>query len=183
MMEESLDLADEVMNEGRERVKDLRTGLGRAGGLSRSLLLAGAEILSSSAMEISVIEEGQPRELQPCVQDDAYWIGREAIINSARHSAGKRMEVEIAYGHKELRIRFRDDGRGMEPGILESGKPGHWGLLGMRERSKKMGAKIAIGTRTGAGTEVELRIPGQVAYRSEPRAAIWNWLGGVFGAR
>ncbi len=72
MMEESLDLADEVMNEGRERVKDLRAGLGRAGGLSRSLLLAGAEILSSSAMEISVIEEGQPRQLRPGVQDEAY---------------------------------------------------------------------------------------------------------------
>ena len=62
MMEESLDLADEVMNEGRERVKDLRTGQQRAGGLSRSFLLAGAEILSRSAMEISVIEEGATQE-------------------------------------------------------------------------------------------------------------------------
>ena len=64
-----------------------------------------------------------------------------------------------------LRLRFRDDGVGLDPKILREGRrDNHWGLPGMRERAKKIGAHIEIWSRNGAGTEIEVWIPASVAY-------------------
>ena len=44
------------------------------------------------------------------------------------------------------------------------GRPGHWGLLGIRERAKQIGAQLEIWSELGAGTEIELSVPGSIAY-------------------
>ena len=105
-----------------------------------------------------------------------YLIGREAIVNSLAHSQGSVVEVEINYGHAGVRLRVRDDGKGISPEILRSGGvSGHWGLSGMVERAHKIGGQCKIWNRTGAGTEVELNVPGGVAY---PRQ-----IGSSFGSK
>jgi nitrate/nitrite-specific signal transduction histidine kinase len=56
-------------------------------------------------------------------------------------------------------MRVRDDGCGIDPGILEDeSRAGHWGLIGMRERAREIGAQLEIRSRAGAGTEVELTV-------------------------
>jgi len=75
--------------------------------------------------------------------------------------------VEIIYDSREFRLRFRDDGRGIDPEVLEKGgRDGHWGLRGMRERADRMGAHLKVWSRPGSGTEVELTVPASAAYRS-----------------
>ncbi|HEY9404641.1 MAG TPA: hypothetical protein VIQ24_18430, partial [Pyrinomonadaceae bacterium] len=60
---------------------------------------------------------------------------------------------------------MRDDGRGIDSKILEEGgRPGHWGMQGMRERAQKIGAQLKVWSRPETGTEVELIIPGATAY-------------------
>jgi signal transduction histidine kinase len=66
-------------------------------------------------------------------------------------------------------MRIRDDGKGIEPAILVEGRPGHYGLPGMRERGKQIGAEVMVCSRIGTGTEIELSIPGSIAYRTLPR--------------
>jgi len=101
----------------------------------------------------------------PLFLSEATWrisvfvVGREVLISAVRHSEGSRIAVEIASGPGELRVRFRDDGVGIAAEILNGGQPGHFGLSGMRERAEKMDARISIGSRAGAGTEIELRVP------------------------
>jgi signal transduction histidine kinase len=78
-----------------------------------------------------------------------------------------------------LHVRVRDDGRGISPGVLDAGgAPGHFGLLGMRERAKKLGAHIEVWSKPGVGTEVDLRVPADVAYKRSPAAArgLRSWL-------
>jgi hypothetical protein len=53
----------------------------------------------------------------------SYSIGREALINALTHFEGLHFEVEIAYDSRQFRLRIRDDGRGIDPGILEKGGP------------------------------------------------------------
>jgi nitrate/nitrite-specific signal transduction histidine kinase len=66
-------------------------------------------------------------------------------------------------------VRVRDDGRGIDPEIVaHKGRPGHWGLRGMRERAKLLGGKLAVWSELDAGTEVELRIPASRAYETSP---------------
>jgi hypothetical protein len=88
-----------------------------------------------------------------------------------------RIEVEIAYDPSHLRLRIRDDGSGIDPKIIEAGgKPGHWGMRGMRERAAKIGAHLETWSRPGAGTELELRIPGSVAYNAQGNGSLWRTL-------
>jgi signal transduction histidine kinase len=98
------------------------------------------------------------------VRSEAYGIGREALLNALRHARAARVEVEIDYSGADLRLVVRDDGCGVEPGVLDSGREGHWGLSGMRERAEKIGARLRLLSATGAGTEVELTVPGRVAF-------------------
>jgi signal transduction histidine kinase len=93
-----------------------------------------------------------------------YRIAREALRNAFRHAEARHIETEIAYGERELRVRIRDDGKGMDPQQLDAGRLGHWGLPGMRERAHQIGAQLHLWSEVGAGTEVELRIPASVAY-------------------
>jgi nitrate/nitrite-specific signal transduction histidine kinase len=62
-------------------------------------------------------------------------------------------------------LRIRDDGKGIDPKVLREGaRAGHWGLPGMRERAKRIGARLQLWSESGAGTEVELTLPASIAY-------------------
>jgi signal transduction histidine kinase len=93
-------------------------------------------------------------------------IGREALANAFRHARADDIEAEVTYDANALHVRIRDDGQGISSGVLDAGKPGHFGLVGMRERAKKLGAHLEVWSRPGAGTEVDLRVPASVAYQT-----------------
>ena len=112
-----------------------------------------------------VAEEGERRTLSPILQDEVYGIARELVRNSFQHGDARQIEVEIRYDQGQLRVRIRDDGKGIDPKVLEEGgRAGHWGLPGIRERSKQIGARLGFWSKAGAGTEVELTVPASVAY-------------------
>lgn len=94
-------------------------------------------------------------------------IGREAIINAIKHSEGSNIEVEIIYDPRELRLRIRDDGCGINADVLEEGgRANHWGLQGMRERAERIGGELEVWSRVGSGTEIQLTVPSAAAYQS-----------------
>ena len=117
--------------------------------------------------------KGTPRPLHPIVRDEVFRIAGEALRNALRHSAAKQIEVELRYDVRQLRVRVRDDGKGIDPEVLRArGREGHFGLRGMRERAKLAGGKLTVWSGLDEGTEVELRIPAPHAYtRSSPAPA------------
>ena len=95
----------------------------------------------------------------------------------------KRIEVEIRYDERQLRLLVRDDGKGIDAKHLnEDGQPGHYGLRGMRERAKLLGGKLAVWSERDSGTEVELRIPASRAYETSP-ARRRSWLVDKFSGK
>jgi signal transduction histidine kinase len=113
--------------------------------------------------------EGITRDLAPLVRDEVYRIGCEAVRNAFRHARAKRIEVEIRYDPRQLRLRVRDNGKGMDPKVMsEGGRAGHHGLPGMRERAELVGGKLAIWSELDSGTEAELTIPAAIAYTESP---------------
>jgi signal transduction histidine kinase len=176
MIEKALDRADEVLVQGRDRVKNLRL-TAQMKTLRKALTEVITDLAVSKNVEFSVVVEGEQRRLNPLVRDEAYWIGHEALLNALHHASAKRIEVEIAYDPSHLRLRFRDDGCGIDPEIIEAGGiPGHWGMRGMRERAAKIGAHLETWSRPGAGTELELRIPGSIAYNAPGNGSLWRKL-------
>ena len=166
MIEKALDSADEVMSEGRQRVQALRAEAALVTELSEALGSYGRELAEDRPIAFSVALVGSPRPMDALVRDEAYRIGREALSNAFQHSGAKCIEAEFAYDRTLLHVRVRDDGRGIGELILSAGKPGHYGLLGMRERAQTIGGRLVIRTRPGAGTEVDLEIPAQRAYQN-----------------
>ena len=166
-MERALDYADQVLMEGRDRVRNLRT----TGPLISDLPAAFRQIADHTShdrkMIVETVVEGTPRELQPLVLEEVFAIGREALINALSHSAGQHVEVEITYDARQFRLRVRDDGQGIDSAILENGgRDNHWGLNGMRERASKICAELTLCSRPDSGTEIELTVPSQTAYRT-----------------
>ena len=115
-----------------------------------------------------MVVEGPPRDLHPILRDEVYAIAREAVRNAFRHAQARNIEADITYNGSLFRLRIRDDGKGIDPRIVAEGRAGHYGVPGMRERAKRIGGKLDVWTGTGAGTEIELSIPGSIAYGTSP---------------
>lgn len=109
--------------------------------------------------------EGKPRPLAPIVHYEACRIAHEILANAFRHAEANRIEAEVRFDRHSLRLRFRDDGKGIDPETLKvGGRPGHWGLPGIRERVLRIDAKLDFWSEAGAGTEVQVSVSGAVAY-------------------
>jgi signal transduction histidine kinase len=102
--------------------------------------------------------------MHPIVRDEVYRIGYEAIRNAYVHSQASHLQVELTYA-QELLLRVRDNGVGIDPAIVEKGREGHFGLQGMRERARRIVAKLTVETSAESGTEIKLVVPGSIIYR------------------
>lgn len=118
----------------------------------------------SSVVRCRVVEEGRPRILRALLWEEVYTIGNEAIVYAFRHSGAKQIEIEIQYLAAKLRIVVRDDGRGIDPRELRRERDGERGLHGMHQRAERIGAQLRIFSRVGLGTELDLSIPGPIAF-------------------
>ena len=127
-------------------------------------------VRDSSVVRATRLMYQNKRDLHPIVTDELYRISREALRNAFKHAAyARHIEAEIGYGERVFRLRIRDNGEGIPAEILEQGRPGHYGLPGIRERARQIGAELTIWSRAGSGTEIELSLAGSIAYGAPPR--------------
>jgi signal transduction histidine kinase/ligand-binding sensor domain-containing protein len=164
-LEQSLERADLAIEEGRSAVYDLRSSGASTNDLAHAVR-ALADELAQDSTAFHLVVEGTTRDLHPIIRDELYRIIREALRNAFKHAAANHIETEITYGQRVLRLRIRDDGQGIPTDVLEAGRPGHYGLSGIRERAQQVGAKLEIWSRAKVGTEIELSIAGSIAYRT-----------------
>jgi ligand-binding sensor domain-containing protein/signal transduction histidine kinase len=176
MLENTLDRADEVITQGRDRIRHLRHFPEATLSLAEALARTGKELSQDGSIAFVPSVQGDVSPLHPLVRDEAYWIGREALVNAFQHAHATLIELEVTYDQKRLVVRVRDDGQGMDLKVLAVGKPEHWGLRGMRERAKKIGGQMQTWSRLGAGTEVELTVPSAIAYASHTILSRWQRL-------
>ncbi len=178
LMDRALERAEQVLTESRRRVRDLRAK--DLADLAEALVRAANQVAyGRHPAQFRVNVQGVARELHPIVREEVFMIAREALANAFKHARAGNIEAEIAYGNSELVLRIRDDGVGIDPQILKGGRPEHWGILGMRERAQKIRARLDIWGGAAAGTEVELRVPAQVAYLLDPAARRHSWWRGA----
>jgi signal transduction histidine kinase len=172
----SIARAEQAIAEGRDAIHALRSSTAVTNELAQAVRALGNEISHELASEDSahgsarfhVVVEGPPRDLHPILRDEVYAIAREAVRNAFRQAEARNIEAEIRYSGGLLQLRIRDDGKGIDPGIVAEGRASHYGVPGMRERARRIGGKLDVWTATGAGTEIELSIPASIAYRTSP---------------
>ena len=171
VLDEAIHAAEEAIKEGRSAIRDLRPEPAAQRDLPRIAECRWAmnwrPLTKRMGMlrAIALFVEGKQQDLSPMLQDEVYRISREVIRNAFTHAAASHIEVEIRYDQDQLRLRVRDDGKGIDPKVLEAGgQSGHFGIPGMRERAQRIGARLDFWSEMGAGTEVELTVPASMAY-------------------
>jgi len=175
LIEETMTRGDEVLAEGRDRVRKLR-GTELVDDLPHALQKSAKNFAIESPPEIRVVVEGAARTLHPVVNDELIAICNEAIANAFRHSKARNVDVDVVYRREGLDVRIRDNGVGIDSTVLKNGRQDHFGLAGMRERAHKIEAEFTLSSRCNAGTEIEINVPASVAYAklSNRRVRIWR---------
>jgi signal transduction histidine kinase/streptogramin lyase len=173
----ALNLMRQVIDEGRNAVRGLRSSQSVSLDLEQAFSRIQQEIAPQDSARVAfrVIVEGERMPLQPLVRDELYRIGREALINAFRHARAQHVELEIKYAPNRFGILVRDDGCGIDSKTLQSGRDGHFGLSGMRERADRIGARFRVMSSASAGTEIQLYVPGSVAFQAETNGGL-SWL-------
>jgi signal transduction histidine kinase len=176
LVQRVLELMKQVSEEGRSAIRSLRSPASEGRNLEQVLSSVQEEFRSQEQVDFQIIVEGRPRVLHPVIRDEVCRVAREAVINAFRHSKATKIEVEIKYAARNLGIVVRDNGCGIDEDVLRSGREGHWGLSNMRERAEKLGVKFVVLSRAGAGTEVELTVPGKIAFETTSSESWWKRL-------
>src|SRR6266567_1418516 len=174
-LETVIEQARQAITDGRNAVQGLRSSTLVSSDIAQAISTFGDELASGPSGQNSpnfrVVVEGAPRDLAPLLRDEIYRITGEALRNAFRHAHAQRIEVEIRYDQRQLRLRVRDNGKGIDAAVLNGGgRPGHYGLPGMHERAKLMGGKLAVWSELNSGTEAELTIPASIAYAKSSAA-------------
>jgi signal transduction histidine kinase len=163
-LENVLQQADDVVDEGRGRIRELR---GEDDKLSfpDALLAAANRLQLCEASAIQLKMSGALRQLDGAIYQEAMAIAIEAIANACSHARAQRIEVELQYGMREFRCIVRDDGVGIPAEILgDGGRRNHWGMRGMAERAARINAKLVLRSSAETGTEWQLTLPAALAY-------------------
>jgi signal transduction histidine kinase len=171
-LEGAIEDARQAIAEGRDAVQGLRSSTVVTNDLARAITTFGEGLAEDqtggNCPDFRVHVEGTPRNLAPVLRNEVYRIAGEALRNAFRHAGARRIEVDIHYNKRQLRMRVRDDGKGIDPQVLgEGGRAGHHGLPGMHERAKLVGGKLAVWSQPDSGTEVELTVSAAVAYAKD----------------
>jgi signal transduction histidine kinase/ligand-binding sensor domain-containing protein len=176
----ALELIGKASEDSRIALRGIRSSQVGDLELGQALSRIPQELAASADVGFSVRVEGHPRSLRPVLLDDVYRIGREAIMNAFQHARATNIEVEVEYAASRLRMLVQDNGCGIDAQLLQSGKAGHWGLKGIRERAERIGGKLNLFSNPGAGTQVVLTVAAELAFEPEDVGKRRRWVHRLF---
>lgn len=167
--------------EGRAALNSLRTATTQTNDLAEALRRVTTDDLVPSSMAVTFTVVGDAGEMHPIVRDEIYRIGYEAIRNACMHSGASQLEVELRYA-SDLTLRVSDNGVGIDPGVADKGKDGHFGLQGMRERTARIGGHLTLASSSTSGTEIKLVVAGNITVSKTPsvQQTLFTKIGALF---
>ena len=157
VLERILELTERTITEARLAVVGMRH-FAENGDVVKALQSTVELSLEESALRLSVKVRGRTRAMSPRVCDAATLIVQQAITNVLRHAHAQSVQLAVVFGIRRLRISVRDDGRGFVPDHATTGAT-HFGLVGMRERAREIGAEVRVHSALERGTTVSVLVP------------------------
>lgn len=163
-------LIDQAVAEVRQVLAELRPTVldeqGLAAAIDNEL-----RTRSTSAPGLRIVLDVAPalvaQRFAPDVEYAVFMVMREAVGNALRHARATTLRVTLDGDTHALRLEVADDGVGLPADALAA-RPGHLGMVGMRERSIAIGARFEVRPAAGGGTVVALAWEDAAAPRREP---------------
>ncbi len=163
-LDDVMDRGDALIQEARLRVRALRMEKGQADSLYAAIKIEGEQMAKTYRAHFAIECHGKQRSLQVVCQEEMTGIAKEALANAFRHAEASQIIAEIHFHARGLTLRVSDDGRGIDADVLQRMmRPDHFGIPGMRERARVIGADFTIASPS-AGTIVTAYVPARIAY-------------------
>lgn len=167
LLEHVSNLLRQLVQEGRNAVRGLRTWHFDSEDLENAISAIPGDLQIETTTRFSVVIEGKPRPLPSDARAEVYLIAREAVSNALRHAQAKTIEVILEYLTDSFRLTVRDDGRGFVADAAFADRSNHFGLSVMHERAERLGAVMTVSSGAGLGTEIVLSLRGHTVYRAD----------------
>jgi signal transduction histidine kinase len=152
------DLVAQGQVEVRRSVWDLRSRALEQFDLPSALATSGEYFTAGATTHFEVTAKGRVRPLRETVEENLLRIAQEAMTNVVKHSQATIAKVELDYGPKNVTLRVKDNGKGFQQSQCAGPTDGHFGLLGISERAKKLGAELSIQSEPGGGTVLVVNV-------------------------
>lgn len=159
------EVAASGLAEARAAITQIRHGSVRENGLGAALRDLLVRFGERTGVGATLRAHGWAADLADERAETLYRIVEEALRNVERHAQAHSVSVEIddapATGDDAGRLAVpratlsvRDDGLGFDTAVV---RPGHYGMLGMREQADLIGAELVVRSAPGRGTDLQLR--------------------------
>ena len=114
-------------------------------------------LVTDAPVKLEFQRKGDAQSLHPRIEHHLLRLGQEAVANALQHSGCTKIRVTLTQTDESSVLEVADDGRGFDPN--SPSRPGHFGLVGMRERANQLRAKLDIETLPGQGSMVRVTVP------------------------
>lgn len=151
----------------RRSIWDLRSRELEQFDLAGALRASAEQVVSGTPMALDFQVAGLPQGLPEVVEENVLRIGQEALTNIAKHACATRVTIRLEFEPHALRLRIDDDGVGFDQSHVPA--DGHFGLMGMTERAKRLAGGLVVQSAPGRGTRLTVEIPLQPADGTPPR--------------
>lgn len=141
----------------RRSIWDLRSRELEQFDLASALRQSAEQLVDGTSIGLEFKTKGSPSGLPEVVEENVLRIGQEAITNIAKHAHAAHVSIALEFEPGILRLRVEDDGVGFEQ--PRSSGDGHFGLIGMEERTKRLSGSVSVRSSPGAGTSIVVEIP------------------------
>jgi signal transduction histidine kinase len=145
------DLARQSLGEARRSVHALRPQALENAGFPDALKAIIMNTAAGTALRTHFQLEGQPRELEPAIEENLLHIGQEALSNALKHARATEFQARLSFDEDAVRLEFLDNGKGF---AVDGANGGGFGLIGMKERAEHIGATLTVASKSGAGTRI-----------------------------
>jgi PAS domain S-box-containing protein len=145
------ELARESLIEARRSVHALRPQALEKAAFADALRAVITNTTAGTSLRGDFKLNGDPRDLQPVVEENLLHIGQEALSNALKHACATKFQARLSFDSAAVRLEFRDNGKGF---VVDCANGGGIGLIGMRERAEQIGATLAVISKPGRGTKI-----------------------------
>lgn len=157
IIRKSMQQARKTLSEAREAIDDLR-----ANTLSEMDFASTVEKEIEHFTEVTGIQAA--REVMPIgslsslVKEHSLYMLSECLTNIAKHAKADQVTIKVAQESGFLSLIIKDNGVGMDTNTIGK-QPGHYGLIGLKERTRLLGGSINISSQEKQGTSIEIKLP------------------------
>lgn len=158
-LEEIIRDAGSCLREARRSVGGLRSSAIGNQGFGDAITQLTTQLTETTDTRLRLRVEPNVPALPQDVMDNLLRIIQEATVNTLRHANARTLEVSLEHTPQRLDLKIADDGVGFDARHGEAAFPGHYGLIGMRERAAQIGAKLHLESAPGTGAKIHLELP------------------------